>query len=504
MAGLIKAAFALRDGVLPPTLHVDEPHPALRDGRLRLVREAAEWPRDGGPRRAAVNAFGFGGANAHVILREPPAARRARRRRLDAPPSEEGVLRLAARTTDDLAEALAVPDEELLAQVAGDVPDLPCRVAIVGPTPRRLDLARAVVQRGSAWRGRSDVWFSPRPLLADGGRLAFLFPGFEPAFDPCVDDVAEHFGLPKARLTGRTDLIGHAADAIRAGRLLAAALAELGVEPDAVAGHGLGEWTAATVAGLYATDEVAALVEALDGEIPDVPGIVYAALGCGAARAREAAGGRPGVFVSHDNCPHQSVICGGRGEIREILARLASEGVLGQELPFATGFHTPLAEACEKQVRHAFEALAVQEPRVPLWSATAVAPFPRSAPDVRDLAVRHLLEPVRFGELIEELYGAAHVRAFVQVGPGSLTGFVADRLGDREHLAMAVNVPKRDGMAQLRRVVAALWAEGYGAAPPSPPPVAGMRLDLGTPLVTLDGAVPPIRLGSGKPPLPGR
>lgn len=198
MAGLIKAAFALRDGVLPPTLHVDEPHPALRDGRLRLVREAAEWPRDGGPRRAAVNAFGFGGANAHVILREPPAARRARRRRLDAPPSEEGVLRLAARTTDDLAEALAVPDEELLAQVAGDVPDLPCRVAIVGPTPRRLDLARAVVQRGSAWRGRSDVWFSPRPLLADGGRLAFLFPGFEPAFDPCVDDVAEHFGLPKA------------------------------------------------------------------------------------------------------------------------------------------------------------------------------------------------------------------------------------------------------------------------------------------------------------------
>ncbi|MEO3827136.1 beta-ketoacyl synthase N-terminal-like domain-containing protein [Actinomadura sp. B10D3] len=502
MAGLIKAAFALRDGVLPPTLHADEPHPALEDGRLRLVREAAEWPRDGGPRQAAVNAFGFGGANAHVILREPPPARRARRRRLDTPPSEEGVLRLAARTTDELAEALAVPDEDLLAQVAGDVPDLPCRLAIVGPTPRRLDLARAVVQRGSAWRGRSDVWFSPRPLLADGGRLAFLFPGFEPAFDPRVDDVAEHFGLPKARLTGRTDLIGHAGDAIRTGSLLAAALAELGVEPDAVAGHSLGEWTAATVAGLYEPEQAAALIEALDGEVPDVPDIVYAALGCGAAQAREAAGGRPGVFVSHDNCPHQSVICGGRGEIREILARLASEGVLGQELPFATGFHTPLAEAFEKQVRHAFEALAVHEPRVPVWSATAVAPFPRSAPDARDLAVRHLLEPVRFGELVEELYGAAHVRAFVQVGPGSLTGFVADRLGGREHLAMAVNVPKRDGMAQLRRVVAALWAEGYGAAPPSPPPVAGMRLDLGTPLVTLDGAVPPIRLTPGEPTLP--
>ncbi|WP_433226620.1 beta-ketoacyl synthase N-terminal-like domain-containing protein [Actinomadura formosensis] len=73
IAGLIKAAFALRDGVLPPTLHADDPHPALADGRLRLVREPAEWERRGGPRRAVVNAFGFGGVNAHVVLQEPPS-----------------------------------------------------------------------------------------------------------------------------------------------------------------------------------------------------------------------------------------------------------------------------------------------------------------------------------------------------------------------------------------------------------------------------------------------
>ncbi|MFG2088209.1 beta-ketoacyl synthase N-terminal-like domain-containing protein [Spirillospora sp. NPDC048824] len=504
IAGLIKAAFALRDGVLPPTLHVDDPHPALENGRLRLVREAAEWGRGDGPRRAVVNAFGFGGANAHLVLQEPPSSgvRRARRpRRLDTPPSDEVVLRLAARTTDELADALAAPDERLLAQAPRDVPDLPCRLAVVAPTPRRLDLARAVVQRGTAWRGRSDVWFSPRPLLAEDGRLAFLFPGFEPAFDPRVDDVAEHFGLPRPEPTGRTDLAGHAADIIGVGRLLASALAELGVEPDVVAGHSLGEWTATITAGMFDAGAAEALVRALDGDALDVQDVVYAALGCGAAQAQEAAGGRSDVLVSHDNCPHQSVICGPAGEVREILGRLASEGVLGQELPFRTGLHTPLAEAYEKQVRHAFEALHVHEPSVPPWSATTVAPYPRSAAGVRDLAVRHLLEPVRFSELIEELYGAAHVRAFVQVGPGSLTGFVADRLGGREHLAMAVNVPNRDGMAQLRRVVAALWAEGYGASPP-PAPATGMALDLGTPLVRLDGAVAPVRLTSGVPPLP--
>ncbi|WP_369009191.1 acyltransferase domain-containing protein [Actinomadura sp. BRA 177] len=500
MAGLIKAAFALRDGVLPPTLHADDPHPALADGRLRLVREAAEWERHGGPRRAVVNAFGFGGANAHLVLQEPPASgvRRARRRRLDTPQDGEAVLRLAARTTDELAEILAVSDEQLLAQASEDVPDLPCRLAIVGPTPRRLDLARAVVQRGTAWRGRSDVWFSPRPLLADGGRLAFLFPGFEPAFDPRVTDVAEHFGMPDPGLTGRTDLLGHAADVLHTGRLLAAALAELGVEADVMAGHSLGEWTAMAVAGMC---DAGALIQELDAAALDVPDVVYAALGCGAAQAQEAAAAGSGVVVSHDNCPHQSVICGQAEAVREILGRLASEGVLGTELPFRTGFHTPLAEAFEKQVRHSFEALEMRDPRVPLWSASTAAPFPRGAEAVRDLAVRHLLEPVRFSELIEELYGTAHVRAFVQVGPGGLTGFVADRLGDREHLAMAVNVPKRDGMAQLRRVVAALWAEGYGASTP-PAPAAGMRLDLGTPLVRLDGAVEPITLTPGVPALP--
>ncbi|WP_242906302.1 beta-ketoacyl synthase N-terminal-like domain-containing protein [Actinomadura terrae] len=502
IAGLIKAAFALRDGVLPPTLNVTDPHPALEGGRLRLVQEAAEWDRTGdAPRRAVVNAFGFGGANAHVILEEPPSARAPRRLR---PPdaAEEGVLRLAARTADELAELLAVPDDRLLARQPEHVPDLPVRLAIVGPTPRRLDLARAVVQRGTAWRGRSDVWFAPRPLLAGGGRLAFLFPGFEPAFDPRVDDVARHFGLPAFVPTGRTDMIGHAADALGVGRLLAAALAELGVEPDLAAGHGLGEWTAMAVAGVWDADAVEAFVASLDDDTGEAPDLVYAALGCGADRAQEAIGGRPGVHVSHDNCPHQSVVCGPAEDIREILGRLASEGVIGRELPFRAGIHTPAAEGYGERVRRAFEALPVRAPRVPLWSATTVAPFPSSPEAVRALAAAHLLEPVRFSELIEELYGSAHVRAFVQVGPGGLTGFVGDRLGAREHLAIAVNAPKRDGMAQLRRVVAALWADGYGASPAPPEPAGGMRLDLGTPLVRLDGAVPPIGTDSGVPELP--
>ncbi|MFI0350523.1 type I polyketide synthase [Actinomadura sp. 9N407] len=502
IAGLIKASCALRDAVLPPTLHIDEPHAALAGTRLRPVRETAEWepPAGGVPRRAVVNAFGFGGVNAHVVLEEPPSPAPARTRRATftgrSVRRDEPVLRLAASSPDALGDLLAVPDEELLTRGDPD-PGLPCRVAIVEPTSHKLDLARAVVARGTPWRGRSDIWFTPRPLLAGGGRTAFLFPGFEPAFEPRVDDVARHFGLEPPPLTGRTDPLGHAADVIAVGRLLAAALARLGIEPDAVAGHSLGEWTAMIVAGMYPPEAVAAFTAALDREPLPVPEAVYAALGCGAHRALEVLGSRSDVVVSHDNCPHQSVICGPPDAVREVLGRLAAEGVLGQELPLRSGFHTPMAEIYLEHARRSFEALPIGEPAVPVWSATTVAPFPADPGQVRELIVRHLLEPVRFSELIEELHGTG-VRAFVQVGPGSLTGFVGDRLGERDHLALAVNVPKRDGMEQLRRVVAALWAEGYGA-PPSPATLGeptGMRLDLGTPLVRLAGTVPPLALSS--------
>ncbi|HXA59669.1 MAG TPA: beta-ketoacyl synthase N-terminal-like domain-containing protein, partial [Streptosporangiaceae bacterium] len=517
MAGLIKAALALHDAVLPPTLHAAAPHPALTGTRFTLLTDALDWePAEGTPRRAAVNAFGFGGANAHLLLEEDPTpltrgVSRTRRplrcgKRLPLlDESTERVLRLRAGSVGELGGMLGAPDEELIGQADGVLgfpggPELPggCRLAIVDPTPRRLELARTIVERGSAWRGRSGIWFSPVPLLTAGGRIAFLFPGFEPVFEPRIDDVAAYFGLGLPELTGRTDLIGHATDVISVGRLLAGALRELGVEPDVAAGHSLGEWTAMNVFGMYEQDAADVFLAALDHTELKVPDVAYAALGCGAERAGAVVADLDGLVVSHDNCPHQSVICGPPAQVRRALDRLWSEGVLGQELPFRSGFHTPMAEAYLGPVHRSFAALSIGRSEVPLWSATTVAPFPEDPDEVRALVVRHLLEPVRFSALVRALHDSG-VRAFIQVGPGSLTGFVGDSLSDspaeREFLAMAVNVPKRDGIAQLRRVAAALWTEGYippAAAEEAPPQRDGVTLDLGSALVRLDGVLPAV------------
>jgi acyl transferase domain-containing protein len=498
IAGLIKAAFAVFDGVLPPTLHVDEAHPALRATRFEPVTAGRPWD-DGLPRRAAVSAFGFGGINAHVILEaEDAGASRLRARRHRDP--GEVIVRLAAPSAAEMAALLDIPRSRLLERAREEPGEGPCRLAIVAPDDRRLELARKVVARGTPWRGRGDVWFTPRPLLSGPEQVAFLFPGFEPDFAPQVEGVAEALGLSSPRLHGGAEVVAHALDVIAVGRLYAAALDAIGITPGALAGHSLGEWTAMVVGGIYPqADEFIASVRPGMVEVPDV---VYLALGASADRVSELVSGLPKVVLTHDNCPRQSVLCGPADQVAQVASRAGAAGILTQELPFRTGFHSPAYKPYTGPVREALRRLEVRQPRVPVWSATSLATFPSGADALRELVLRHLVEPVRFRRLTELLYESG-IRAFVQVGPGSLTGFAADTLAGRDHLTIATEAPRRDGLAQLRRVAAALWAEGLSprfgrlSRPASTEAPTLQRLKLGAPLVRLAGSVEPLATRDG-------
>ncbi|MFF7203382.1 beta-ketoacyl synthase N-terminal-like domain-containing protein [Streptomyces sp. NPDC008141] len=556
MAGLIKAVLAVHDGILPPTLHVDDPHEGFARTRMCPVTAAEPWERGRAPRRAGVNAFGFGGINAHVVVEEAPGARvsgavgprpagvavsRA------VPPSPvpfagitgatgAALVTGTARAGGDVLLLSAAGPEELAASLARHADPAvdpaaesrggPCRLAVLGPTPKRLALAASVVARGRPWRGRGGVWFTPDPLLAsDDARLAFVFPGLEPDLVPDVDDVADLLRLPRPTLTGGGTLVERAVDGIATGRFFSRVLPELGIRPDLLAGHSLGEWTAMVAAGMYPQQAVDTFIDSLRPGDLDVPDLVYAALGCGARQATEALRGLDRIAVSHDNCPHQSVLCGEPGPVAVALARLADQGVLAQELPFRSGFHTPMWAPYLDQVRAAFGRLPLRPPTVPVWSATTVSPYPDADHEIRDVVLRHLLEPVRFRELTARLY-AEGVRGFVQLGPGSLPGFVGDTLHGQSHLVVPAGAAPGEGVAQLRSLAAALWTEGLqprwerllegrpssprpARVPPSmashatPPRPAvaepgGLRLDLGSPLVRLDGKTPRLTLGTGR------
>ncbi|MEO8506713.1 MAG: beta-ketoacyl synthase N-terminal-like domain-containing protein [Betaproteobacteria bacterium] len=479
-AGLIKAALAVYHGVRPPTLHCDEPNPALSGTRFRPARAAEQW--DAPIRRAAVNSFGFGGINAHVILDADHAAPRAQRstRNTDA----ANAVVVAAPTQAALLEALHGGSRG----GAGS-----WRAAIFDPTPARIALARTAVEAGRARHGRDGIHFSPGGLIAQGGKVAFLFPGIEAEFAPDVADIARHFGLPVPDVDA-ADLEHQGRHVVLLSRFLMQVADRIGLRPDVLAGHSIGEWSGMLAAGMFDEAATQSFVEGLRPGTLRVAEVRYIAAGAGGDRLAPLIAGLPDVTISHDNCIHQSILCAAEEHVPELTARLKSQRILYEVLPFRSGFHSPaLADHADFYVRN-LARLKFTPHRIPLWSATRCAPYPAAPEEIRALFAEHLVRPVRFRELIEALY-ADGVRVFVQMGTGSLPAFVDDVLAGRPHHALSLLVPRRPGITQLQRAGAALYVEGADidiaqigltAAIPRTTTRQPMALALGVPLLSLD------------------
>ena len=483
VAGLVKAALAVSRGTLLPTLHCDAPRPELARTRFEPIAAARPWD-SAGPRRAAVNAFGFGGINAHLILEQPPDAPRPGGRATPPTPAASAaqvqepdqVVLLAAPDSAALARALDADDQAIraygAARAAGRPPGPGPRLGIVDPTGPRLAVARKVVAAGAPWRGGRDVWFSPRPLLSDGagqrqdqqrdqrqGQIAFVFPGLEAELSHSADDVAAHFGLGSTEVGGE-DFSGRFIQVMHLSWLLHDALGRIGVTPDVVAGHSMGEWTAGLVAGLVDESMLGQYAATLFDPAWERQDLMHVVVGAGAEAIAGQLGQYPGVALSHDNAPVQSVVSGPAEQVTRLMADLAQQNMLCQPLPFATGVHTPHLAPLAERLRPLVYQQEARPARITVWSATTAAPLPDDADQRREVFLRQLVEPVRFRATITAMHEAG-VRAFLQVGSGQLASLISENLRDRDHLTIPVNVGFRTGLAQLRRVATALWTEGY-------------------------------------------
>jgi acyl transferase domain-containing protein len=512
-AGLVKTVLAVSKGMLLPTLNCDVPRPELAGTRFMPIQAAQPW--DGpGPRRAAVSAFGFGGINTHVVIEQAPDVPRPRRGSTrPAQPAAaaevreaEQIVLLAAADHAAMGRLLEADDHAIRAHGTGLAADGAhgadgegCRLGIVDPTAQRLAAARKVVAAGAAWRGGRDIWFSPRPMLGSGGgRIAFVFPGLEADLSQSVDDVAGHFGLDTGEIGGDS-FSGRFIQVMHLAWLLHDALGRMGIRPDAVAGHSLGEWTAGVVAGLVDESLLGEFAAAVFDPALERKDLLHAVISDSAAAVADKLAEYPGVFLSHDNAPAQSVVSGPTDQVQRLIAGLSEQNTLCRPLPFATGIHTPYLEPLiEPLVRPVAARQEPREPRMEVWSATLAAPLPADPADRLDVFLRQLVEPVRFRPTVVAMHDAGF-RAFLQVGPGQLASLIHDNLRERDHLAIPVNVAVRSGLAQLRRVATALWVEGCApdfsaldtaARPAADRPATAargltMRLELGTAMPSL-------------------
>lgn len=519
-AGLIKASLALYHRTLPPTL-CETLREGLEIGSTPIYVNTASRPwisPPGTPRRAAVNAFGFGGINAHAVLQEAPEAA------LAASPThwpDELVLladvtpsALAARARE-LAAAMARHAEAPLAGIAAWAAGQaagrgPCRLAIVAAS--RDDLVaklNAAAERLEAGRGRfqmrSGVFAADAPLP---GKLAFLFPGEGAQYQGMLAAVLMAF--PAARgwfdfwdgLFPARDMPPSAAvfpppttlepalakalearlfglelgseSAFIAGQAMLAVITGLGLVPDVVVGHSSGEHSALAAAGVFGgiasppeRAAFAARIRALNRlylEIEAAGGIAGGALLTVGAVDRDRllalVASDPALHLALDNCQHQAVLYGPRAQIEVVAAGLRAEGGLCTFLPFDRPYHTPLFAGVAEKVAGVYGGMDFCRPRLPVWSCATAGPMPEDPAAIQALAASQWASRVRFTETVQHLHDAG-VRLFLEVGPSAnLTGFVEDVLKGRDSLVLATDSRRRSGLGQLLQTLGRLWVAG--------------------------------------------
>lgn len=452
--GLIKTTLALYNRQIPPTLHCDRPIKEMSETRFRPVQKLEEWDENKYPLVAGVNAFGFGGINAHVIL-EAYGDKKSHDKKSDSPFPDK-VIALTASSKEELIEKLKKGG----LQKTGN-PDAKYRLVLFDPTTERVEKAIRLISKDKPWKGRQDIWFTNEPLLHNGGKVAFLYPGFDPASNPEVKSVANHFGItiPEEKIENHRNIdlilkLYHSSEAINE------ALKILEVKPDINAGHSLGEWFGIKASGMVTDASVRALIESLDLDKLHIKGIYFIAVGCGKKRLGSLLDVIPDLYLSNDNCPNQALLCGTEDAINKLIPELQKEQIYYQILAFQSGFHTPFIKDGLHVVEDFFHVLDFYKPTTPMWSCTTLDVYPEDTTEIKDLCLRHLIETVRFRELVEKLYEQEKVRVFVQIGVGSLVGFVDDTLAGKDYSAIPTSTHLRSTLEQLRRILALLYIEG--------------------------------------------
>lgn len=450
--GLIKTALSLYNRQIPPTLHCDKPIKDMVETRFRPAKSLTYWDESKYPLVAGVNAFGFGGINAHVVMEaySDPAQKSVS---LKKPPFNDRVIVISASNKDRLIESL---QKGSTVRESGDY-----RLVLFNPTAERIDKAIKLVEKDKPWLGRMDIWFSNKPLLANGEKVAFFYPGFDPSHDPEINSIIDYFDidLPVSELD-KNALLDQTLKLYRTSEALNIAFDKLGVKADLNFGHSLGEWFGLIAAGMFTQDSVHTLLESLSPDHYTVDGVYFVAVSAGVNEVKPYVDSIKDLYLSNDNCPHQVLLCGTTEAIDKLVPELRKNQYFYQVLQFQSGLHTPLIESKLYLVEECFSKLTFEHVKTPMWSCNSLDVYPEGREEVKSLSIKHVLETVRFRELVEKLYAEQNVRMFIQIGVGSMLSFIDDTLAGKSYCNISAATNAKTTLEQLRKVLALLYIQG--------------------------------------------
>ncbi|HEX7239395.1 MAG TPA: amino acid adenylation domain-containing protein, partial [Longimicrobiaceae bacterium] len=509
VVGLIKTVLALQHGEIPPSPYFREPNPRIDFDRspFYVSPELRPWTRSGAPRRAGVSSFGLGGTNAHLVLEEAPE------RAPSGPSRPWQLLVLSGRTpaaleaaTDRLVEHLEAHPEQPLADVAHTL-----RVGRRRFEQRRVLVCRDRGDAVAALQARDARRVLETVQERDARPVAFLFPGVgdhyaqmarglyeaEPVFrrevDRCAALLRDHTGtdvrealfpgepapeqaagsagasIDLRAMLGRgapagEDPLGRTQLAHPAVFVVEYALARLwmswGVRPEAMIGHSLGEYVAATVSGVFAVEDALALLAERARLISALPAGAMLAVPMDPAALRPRL--RGGLALAAHNAPGLCTVSGPAGAVAALEAELQEAGVACRRLNAEHAFHSaqmePVAEALAGRLR----AMRLSAPEVPFLSGVTGTWI--RAEEATDPAywARHLCRTVRFAEGMAELLRDPR-RVLLEVGPGRTLGTFAVHAGAAESATFASlrhAYTRQADQAFLLETLGRLWMAG--------------------------------------------
>ncbi|MFD9219258.1 beta-ketoacyl synthase N-terminal-like domain-containing protein, partial [Streptomyces sp. NPDC060064] len=467
VAGVIKMVLAMREGVLPRTLHADKPSPHVdwSAGTVSLLTEAREWPETGRPRRAGVSSFGMSGTNAHVVLEQAPSAEAEA---VSEAPVVGGVVPwvLSGKTEDALraqAERLYSFVEEKSELGLADVgyslavsrARFEHRAVISGASREELlagleavaggEVSGGAVTAGSVNRGRVAFLFTGQgsQRVGMGRELYETYPVFAAAFDEVCSYLDLHLERPLKDLVFGTDddssgLLDQTAFTQAALFAVEVALFRLveswGLTPDFLVGHSVGELAAAHVAGVFSLEDAAVLVAARGRLMQALPaGGAMAAIQATEAEILATIEGREHeIAIAAINGPSSAVISGDENAVVEVLEHWRGQGRMVRQLRVSHAFHSPRMEPMLDEFRWHARVMTYSAPRIPIVSNVTGEPATAEELCSPEYWVRHVRQAVRFRDGITCL-AEQGVTSFVELGPdGILSAMGQESLPDAE------------------------------------------------------------------------
>ncbi|UXY30464.1 type I polyketide synthase [Streptomyces sp. HUAS TT20] len=485
---LIKATLALKNEAIPASLHFERPNPELRleSSPFFVNTTHRPWPRGEVPRRAGVSSFGIGGTNAHVVLEEGPAPR----------PGEPGrpwqLLTLSARTDQALAQAAERLADHLETDPGEELADVAFTLAA---RRRAFEQRRAVVcvDRADAVRRLRQAARAGEPCTAGrAAKVAFLFPGQgtqypgmarqlyadEPVFraelDRCLTLFDQHLDEDlRAALFPPPEEAEKAAERLEETALaqpalfaveyaLARTLMAWGLVPHAMAGHSIGEYVAACVAGVFTLEDATALVAARGRLMRATPHGAMLAVFLPEDETKALLD--DDLCVAAVNATSLCVVAGPVQAVERLRERLASSGVGCRRLHTSHAFHSPLVEGAVHPFREEVRKIRLHPPRIPFSSNVSGTWIEDAQATDPEYWGTHLRSAVRFADNLSTLLADPDL-LLLEVGPGqSLSNFARQHRSwtpDRV-VAATLRQPReeRPDRQVLLEAVGAMWSAG--------------------------------------------